>query len=84
MIFNYDGTREKCPVPLVAMRLLLRKMFPGDRCVLLLKDAGSRQDIPKLLNKIGYCYRQYDVGEGIIKIIIENKLSEDPPSLTLN
>jgi len=74
MIFNYDGTNDKCPVPLVTMRLLLQKMRLGDQCVLLIKDQGSLQDIPKLLTKQGYCYSQHDVSDGIVKIIIESKI----------
>ena len=74
MIFNYNGTNDKCPVPLVTMRLLLKKMRLGDQCVLLIKDQGSLKDIPKLLSKQGYCYSQFGLSDGIVEIIIESKI----------
>jgi len=74
MIFNYDGTNDKCPVPLVTMRLLLKKLQAGDQCIVLLKDAGSLKDIPKLLTKQGYCYSQHDISDVIVEIVIESKV----------
>lgn len=74
MIFNYDGTSDKCPVPLVTMRLLLKKMQKGDQCTVLIKDAGSVKDLPKLLTKQGYSYSQHSMSDGIVEIIIESKI----------
>jgi len=74
MIFNYDGSNDKCPVPLVTMRLLLKKMQAGDQCIVLIKDPGSLKDIPKLLTKQGYYYSQHGVSDGIVKVIIESKI----------
>ena len=74
MIFNYDGSADKCPIPLVTMRLLLKRMQAGDQCILLLRDPGSLKDIPKLLNKQGYCYSQHRIDDGIVKVIIESKV----------
>ena len=73
MIFKYDGTNDKCPVPLVTMRLLLKKMQQGDQCILLLKDPGSLSDIPKLLTKQGYSYSQCSTINGIVKVHIESR-----------
>ena len=73
MIFNYDGSNDKCPVPLIRMRLLLKKMQEGDQCLLLLKDTGSIKDIPKLLTKQGYCYSQQGKGNGIVEVIVDSK-----------
>lgn len=73
MIFEYDGTNEQCPVPLVNMRILLKEMQQGDQCIILLKDAGSLSDIPKLLTKQGYSYSQHRTIDGIVKVQIESK-----------
>jgi TusA-related sulfurtransferase len=73
MIFNYDGTNDKCPVPLVTMRLLLKKMGLGDQCIVLIKDSGSVKDIPKLLTKKGYCYNECKLSDGVVKIVIESR-----------
>ncbi|GAA0819606.1 hypothetical protein GCM10009111_23880 [Colwellia asteriadis] len=76
MIYSYDGTRERCPIPLVQTRLLLKKMREGDYCQLQLKDSGSIQDIPKLLSKLGYSYTQHKNKDDVVEITINNKLKE--------
>ncbi|RHW77383.1 sulfurtransferase TusA family protein [Colwellia sp. RSH04] len=73
MIHKYDGTQEKCPVPLVNMRLILKKMAVDDQCVIRINDLASVSDIPKFLIKQGYCYSQQTIANGIIEITIENK-----------
>ena len=58
MIYEYDGRSEKCPIPLVQLRLILRKMSKTDFCRLQISDKGSIKDIPKLLTKHGFSYKQ--------------------------
>lgn len=72
MIFEYDASNEKCPLPLVNSRLLLKKMQKGDTCILTIADKGSIEDIPKLLNKLGYSYHQSLIDNGRVKITISN------------
>jgi TusA-related sulfurtransferase len=74
MIFNYDGSNDRCPVPLVTTRLLLKKMQSGDKCIVLLKDPGSVKDIPKLLTKQGYCYEQFEGCDGVVEVTIKSKI----------
>lgn len=71
MIYKYDGTGDKCPVPLVQLRLLLKRMHLGDQCIVTIKDPGSVKDIPKLLNKQGYHYSEKSVGDGIVQISVK-------------
>ena len=73
MIFEYDASDEKCPLPLVNLRLLLKKMQKGDFCILIIVDKGSIEDIPKLLKKLGYLYNQSLIDNGRIKITISSK-----------
>ncbi len=70
MIFQYDASKEKCPLPLVNLRLILKKMQQGDICILKLKDSGSKDDIPKLLTKLSYCYNQSCIDNGVVEITI--------------
>ena len=70
MIYKYDGRGKKCPIPLVQLRLLLKKMQCGDQCVITIDDKGSIQDIPQLLTKQGYFYQMKAIGSGIIEISI--------------
>ena len=49
---TYDGRQDKCPLPLVKTKLLLKQLKIGEQLVLKLTDAGSIQDIPKLLTKL--------------------------------
>ena len=70
MIYKYDGRGEKCPVPLVKLRLLLKKMQDGDQCIITIDDSGSIKDIPKLLDKQGYFYQKQTTEMGIVEISI--------------
>jgi len=73
MIFQYDASKEKCPLPLVNLRLILKKMQQEDSCILKISDQGSVSDIPKLLKKLGFYYRQNCIEDNIIKITICSK-----------
>lgn len=73
MILEYDASDEKCPLPLVNLRLLLKKMQKSDCCILTIADKGSIEDIPKLLNKLGYDYNQSLIDNGSVKITILSK-----------
>ena len=71
MIYRYDGRGKKCPVPLVNLRLLLKKMHDSDQCIINIDDIGSISDIPKLLDKQGYCYRKQTIENGLVEITID-------------
>jgi len=73
MIFRYDASKEKCPLPLVKLRLILKKMKHGDFCIFKVADLGSKADIPKLLNKLDYCYDQSCIDNNLIEITISKK-----------
>ena len=70
MIYEYDARSEKCPVPLVQLRLLLKKMSSTDFCLLKISDKGSIKDIPKLLTKQGYSYKQSWLEESSLELFI--------------
>lgn len=70
MIYEYDARSEKCPVPLVQLRLLLKRMSDSDSCLLKISDQGSIQDIPKLLTKQGYTYKQSWLEKNTLELFI--------------
>lgn len=70
MLYKYDATNEKCPVPLVNLRLLLKKITCDDRCILKIKDEGSKQDIPALLLKKNFSFKQREIDNHIVEITI--------------
>ena len=70
MNYEYDARSEKCPVPLVQLRLLLKKMSNNDSCLLKLSDKGSIEDIPKLLTKQGYTYKQSWLEKNTLELFI--------------
>jgi TusA-related sulfurtransferase len=55
-IIEYDATNEVCPVPLVKMRMMLKKMIKGEVLILKIVDSGSKKDIPKYLKQMSYHY----------------------------
>jgi TusA-related sulfurtransferase len=70
MIYHYDGSNEKCPLPLVNLRLIIKNMQKGDSCLIKVRDSGSKEDIPKLLSKLGYCYNQSPIDNNVVEITI--------------
>ena len=73
MQYEYDATGEKCPLPLVKTRLILKKMQADDSCVLRIADSGSKIDIPKLLSKQGYPFIQRQRDKTTIELHIKNR-----------
>lgn len=71
MLYEYDATQDKCPVPLVNLRLLLRKLTPYDSCLIRICDIGSKKDIPKLLMKQGFYFEQRIVSQHIVELMIK-------------
>ena len=71
MLYEYDATQDKCPVPLVNLRLLLRKLTPYDSCLIRICDIGSKKDIPKLLTKQGFYFEQRIVSQHIVELMIK-------------
>ena len=70
MLYEYDATNERCPLPLVKTRVILKKMKENDVFILRLADSGSKSDIPRLLKKQNYDFQvtQLDTNEIEIKI----------------
>jgi len=83
MIYEYDARSEKCPIPLVQLRLLLKKMSSTDICVLKISDQGSIKDIPKLLAKQGYSYKESWLEEQSLELFISKSNSSDPVIKTI-
>lgn len=73
MLYEYDATMEKCPLPLVKMRVILAKMELGDRFLIQISDSGSISDIPKLLSKKGYVFTQEYISNHVLQLLIEYK-----------
>ncbi len=71
MLYEYDATAEKCPLPLVNMRVILKKMHGGDSCLLHISDKGSISDIPKLLLKQGYQFSEQRLSDGVLQLLIQ-------------
>lgn len=70
MIYFHDATDEKCPLPLVRLRRLLKNMQEGDNCIIQISDTGSKQDIPKLLKKYNYSYTESIIRDSVIELNI--------------
>ena len=52
-----DLTPHVCPLPLIKVKLWLKNAELGSALVVLLKDPGSRQDIPAYLTALGNTVR---------------------------
>jgi TusA-related sulfurtransferase len=73
MLHEYDATDEKCPLPLVKMRVILKKMQINDKCLISIADKGSKNDIPKYLTQAGYPFSSSVSDNGIVELLIKNR-----------
>lgn len=71
MIFEYDASEDKCPLPLVKMRVLLNKMKDNDVCIIKVADSGSKSDIPKYLTDKGYVFCQRQISTTLVELHIK-------------
>ncbi|XPF95601.1 sulfurtransferase TusA family protein [Colwellia sp. RE-S-Sl-9] len=73
MLHEYDATNDKCPLPLVKMRVILKKMQANDKCSIRILDKGSKNDIPKYLVNMGYLFSSTALDNGVVELLIENR-----------
>jgi len=71
MLYEYNAIREKCPLPLVKLRLILKKMKKADVCLIQIADSGSKKDIPALLDKLGYIFSEQQLDDVIVELHIK-------------
>ena len=71
MLYEYDACTESCPLPLVKLRVILKKMSSTDICLIRISDKGSKQDIPKLLTKKGYTFSQAQIDNNVVELRIQ-------------
>ena len=73
MLHEYDATKDKCPLHLVKMRMMLKKMQYDDTCLIRISDKGSLKDIPKYLTSAGYVFTQRIVDLTSVELSIKNR-----------
>ncbi|GAA5134278.1 sulfurtransferase TusA family protein [Thalassotalea piscium] len=71
MIYQYNGVEDKCPLPLVKMRVILNKMKKDDICIMQISDKGSLTDIPNYLTQKGYHFSQQQLSNSVIELHIK-------------
>lgn len=72
MLYEYDARTESCPLPLVKLRVILKKMSSLDSCLIQISDKGSKQDIPKLLKKQGYHFTHTQIDNNVVELCIQS------------
>jgi len=50
-MYVYDSCKDKCPLPLVKTRVILKKMLPKESCLIKVCDKGSMKNIVSYLTK---------------------------------
>ncbi len=73
MQHEYDATKDKCPLPLVKMRVMLKKMDTNDSCLIKIADKGSIKDIPKFLARSNYSFTHKTFDNGVVELLIQNR-----------
>ncbi|WP_429099759.1 sulfurtransferase TusA family protein [Aeromonas rivipollensis] len=65
-----DLTPWRCPEPLIRLKLWLRQARPGQSLYLILGDAGSRQDIPAYLQRLGHSVRPLEESAARLSLLL--------------
>ena len=65
-----DLTPWRCPEPLIRLKLWLRQARPGQSLHLILGDAGSRQDIPAYLQRLGHSVRPLEESAARLSLLL--------------
>lgn len=71
MLYEYDASSEKCPLPLVKMRVILKKMQLGDTCMIRIVDKGSKENIPHYLKQSAVNFKLQLLDKKTLEITIK-------------
>jgi tRNA 2-thiouridine synthesizing protein A len=69
MIF-LELTAYRCPLPLVNIKLALKRMQAGEQLRVTLSDSGSRQDVPAFLKNQGHGLAELSSNEHCLELLI--------------
>lgn len=69
-IIKYDARSDRCPVPLVKTKLLLKSLDKGQALRILLCDSGSKQDIPKWMTSIGLPFITTQLSNNVLEVSV--------------
>ena len=72
-----DLTPWRCPEPLIRLKLWLRGAQAGQSLLILLKDPGSRQDIPAWLLRQGHQVQRLQESDAALtlRLVVQNRPS---------
>ncbi len=70
MMDKLDARTLRCPLPLIEVKLWLRQAQGGQSLTLWLSDAGSRQDIPAYLRRIGHAVVEVEDTAAHLELVI--------------
>ncbi|GGB32233.1 hypothetical protein GCM10011502_01520 [Oceanisphaera marina] len=65
-----DASAWRCPLPLLKVKLWLKAAQGGQQLQLLIADAGSRQDIPAYLLRMGHSVTRVSEETNMLTLII--------------
>lgn len=65
-----DLTPWRCPEPLIRLKLWLREAKSCQTVTIRLADAGSRQDIPAYLQRLGHSVRPLEESAARLSLLL--------------
>lgn len=65
-----DASSWRCPLPLLKVKMWLKAAETGQQLQLCLSDAGSRQDIPLYLLRMGHTVTQLSNDDNLLILLI--------------
>lgn len=70
-----DAKEDRCPMPLLKLKLALAGMSSGETVCVYAKDAGSKRDIPHFLQLVGLPLIDSGVEDGAYFFVTSKKES---------
>lgn len=72
-----DVLGEPCPLPVLKVMALMRKLAVGERVEMVGDDPGIAQDIPAWCRQTGHCLLDLEEDLGVITCLIEKVTADD-------
>ena len=69
-----DAKAWRCPLPLLKVKMWLKTAHSGQQLQLSIADAGSRQDIPRYLLRMGHTVTELSDEAGVLILLITKAL----------
>ena len=71
--YKLDALGQRCPIPIINAKKIIKKMKPGEILEIISDDVGAKEDVPALLRKTDCILEEFkEEGEKLTFIVKKN------------